>query len=263
MSPKTLFLILIVFQNFINLAQSSFIGKIWVGNNGTYLRADSSIIRFETFSKAHGNTSVVKHYYLIGDTLRILEQEFPSKIYSDFLFDIIQKKTLSLIPLNNSASYLSNLITLNGAQKELRFVDQSIINRKNVEFEKILFNATECYGRCPSMSLEIDQNKKVRFIGIAHTPKKGCFSASLTDELFKQLIEILNLAELDQIQCKERANIDLASYTLEIHYNEKILYLKTCDIPFILDELMNFLLHLPEKIDLTVSENPFTIHFQD
>ena len=131
----------------------------------------------------------------------------------------------------------------------------------SVKFEKIIFNSTECYGRCPVMTLEITNDEKYRFIGGKYSARKGYYYGGIGNGMYNQLLEKLRYAQLDLIECNSNKNIDLSTFTLEVHYNKRIRYFKSCMLPFVLDELKDFLLALPSRVNLIESQEKFEIGY--
>jgi hypothetical protein len=131
-------------------SQMSIANKLWVGQNSEYLLADSTIIRFETFTEKFGNTRVARFYSISGDTLKIVEaNKDESELTSNFVLKIDRNEKMTLTPVNSGASLLTNLITLDGAKENLIYKDIRNFQFDSLKFEKIIFSSTECYGRCP------------------------------------------------------------------------------------------------------------------
>lgn len=49
----------------VGISQVSIANKLWVGENNEIIKADSTIIRFELFSKKFGNTRVARFYSML------------------------------------------------------------------------------------------------------------------------------------------------------------------------------------------------------
>jgi hypothetical protein len=150
-----------------------------------------------------------------------------------------------------------------GVKKELRFTDIHKAYTDTIWFEKIIFNSTTCYGSCPDMTLLVNNNGQVQFTGRKYAVKQGSFNSSISPALLNGLIEILKVCELDKIESNKQTNIDAPTYTLEIHYNGKIKYLKSCMLPFVTDNLLQYLLALPAKLKLEETNNNIDIKFSN
>lgn len=246
----------------VGISQVSIANKLWVGENNEYIKADSTIIRFETFSKKFGNTRVARFYSINTDTLKLVDSNNDeSGLTSNFLVKLNGKSQMTMTPINSGAKQLTNLITLDGVKEKLSYKEIHHFPFDSLKFEKIIFNATECYGRCPAMSLEIKSDENFRFIGGKYSARNGHYSGTISSDQYKQLLEILRYAQLDLVECSSNQNIDLPTYTLEVHYNGRIRYFKTCVLPFVLDDLGEFLLTLPGRLNLIDSPNKFEIKF--
>jgi hypothetical protein len=111
------------------------------------------------------------------------------------------------------------------------------------------------------MSLEINSQRQLRFIGEKNTSKKGFFIGELSMDQYVKLLSVLRYSQLDLIECSAAKNIDLSTYSLEIHYNGKMRSFYTCMLPFLLDDLKDFLLTLPDKVYLIETKDKFEIKF--
>ena len=258
-------LVVLVFLSVIpalGISQVSIANKLWVGENNEYIKVDSTIIRFELFSKKFGNPRVARFYSLSRDTLKLVDSNNDeSGLTSNFLVMLNGKSQMTLTPLNSGAKQLTNLITLDGVKERLSYKEIHHFPFDSLKFEKIIFNATECFGRCPAMSLEIKSDEKFRFIGGKYSAKNGHYSGTISSDQYNQLLEILRYAQLDLVECSSNQNIDLPTYTLEVQYNGRIRYFKTCVLPFVLDDLGEFLLTLPGRVNLIDSNEKFEIEF--
>lgn len=251
------FILKISINGFSQVAISN---KLWVGQNNEFIKADSTIIRFETFTKKLGNTRVARFYSIDRDTLKIVESnKDESGLTSNFLLQLDKNDKLTLIPVNSPASLLTNLITLDGVKQNLSYTEIRKFPFDSLKFEKITFISTECYGRCPVMALEIDDQKRVKFIGIKNSVATGHYVSTLSNTQFENLLKILKFSQLDFIQCGTDRNIDLSTYSVELHYNNRSRNFRTCMLPFVLDDLKEFILSLPQNLNLIESKEKFEI----
>lgn len=247
------------------MCQKLSVEKLWAGNNNLYFIADKDAIRFETFYPGHGNILTAKNYLLIKDTLRIFQNDFHynRSLNADFLITSAKKEEICLTPIDTNAALLTNLITGTGVKKEMRFNDISSIYTDSIRFEKIIFSSTTCYGSCPGMTLHLDSNKQLKFIGRKYAVRQGSFTSVIPGSLIKELIEILKISELDKIESNNQTNIDAPTYTIEIQYNNKVKYLRACMQPFVTDKLLQYLLALPGKLNLVETKNNLDIKFSN
>ena len=71
----------------------------------------------------------------------------------------------------------------------------------------------------------------------------------------------MELSELDKLKTWQQHVMDAPEYTLEIHYNGQIKYLKNFFLPAVTNELIHYLLEISKKIELTNTKSPFKIDF--
>jgi hypothetical protein len=155
----------------------------------------------------------------------------------------------------------SNSLQLSGGKKNIEYRERHLVAQPKIQFETIKFISTNCYGKCPSLTLQIDKEKKLLFIGRRYAIKQGFYTATLSDSLFQSLIGILKLSELDNLKTWQQQVVDAPEYTLEIHYNNKIKYLKNFFLPAVTQELIQYLLEISKKVDLIETKEPFEISF--
>lgn len=242
-------------------AQKVDIKKAWVGDDLEYIKIDSQRVNIEVF----GNYPAQKSYYLLTDTLRLYDQYTLSsegflkehiRNY-DFLITTLTDTNLMLMALD------SNSLRLTGGKRIIDYLERNIVKQPALDFELIKFRSTTCHGTCPSLTLQIDKEKKILFFGGMYAVKQGHYTGTVPDSLFQSLINILELSELDKLKTWEQHVMDAPTYTLEVHYNGKIKYLKNFHLPAVTNELIQYLLKIPEKVELTNTKEPFNINFTE
>jgi hypothetical protein len=235
------------------------IKKTWVGEELEYIKIDSQLVHIEVFGKYPQQ----KRYNLLGDTLRLydiytLSSESFLKEHTrnyNFLIKTLTDNNLTLIALD------SNALGLTDGKREIKYRDRKLIEKSHLDFELIKFRSTTCRGTCPSFKLQIDKEKILLFIGGMFAVKQGSYTGTVSDNLFHSLIEILRSSELDKLKTWEQDVMDAPTYTLEVHYNGKIKYLKNFFLPAITQELVWYLLEIPRKVELTSTNEPLDINF--
>ncbi len=240
-------------------AQKLDIKKAWVGDELEYIKIDSQRVDIEVF----GNYPAQKRYYLLGDTLRLYDKYTTSsdnfsKEYIrnyDYLITALTDTNLTLIALD------SNALELTGGKGKINYRERELVKLPEIDFELIKFRSTTCHGTCPSLTLQIDKEKKLMFFGGMYAVKQGHYTSTVPDSLFRSLIDILKLSELDKLKTWEQHVMDAPTYTLEVHYNGKIKYLKNFHLPAVTNELIWYLLKISEKVELTMTKEPFKINF--
>jgi hypothetical protein len=251
-----LIIIFICFLAFTSvLGQKPSLYNLWVGDADNYLRVDSDAVRVECSSELEGKRYVSQHAYrysVIGDTLRILKPYYYDSSNHDFIINSLSTDELKLTPLNTYSRIFCVADTL---KKVLSFRDQQKIYTDTINFQKVLFSSTTCYGICPAMSFQIDNKKLMKFSGDKFAIKQGFYTAVLSDELYSELLKILAISELDKLENLGQFNIDASTYTLEVHYNNKIKFIKSFRFPYVASELVNFLLEMPKRVELKKAEH--------
>jgi hypothetical protein len=237
-------------------SQNADIKKSWVGNDLEFIKVDSQRVYFEVFGKYPEE----KRYYLIGDTLRLYDKYTTSednfskqhiKNY-DFLIDELTNANLTLTSLD------SNSLQLTRGKKRINYRDRHLVQKASINLEMIKFNSTTCFGKCPSLTLQISKDKKLLFIGRSYAVRQGFYTSTLSDRLYNTLVDILELSELDSLKMWNQVVFDAPEFTLVVHYNGKVKYLKSYFLPAVTDELIRYLLDLPKKVVLEETK-PFEI----
>ncbi len=246
---KTISIVFILLP-FISIGQNVQLNKLWVGDMNNYLRIDSDAIRVNYYWKFENKSYEVKrayHYLFIKDTLRIIESESKKDKFHDFIMKGKNDDHFRLVPLTQ---YSRILAFEQMPQKELAFKSQEKVLTDTVRFEKLLFATTNCYGHCPAMTFQIDNSGLLMFKGEKYAVKQGFYKAKLSNETFSELLSILGMSELDKVENHGNFNIDAPTHTLEIHYNNKVKFVKSAFLPFVLDKLLVFLMTIPNKVEM-------------
>jgi len=236
------------------LSQKIALEKLWIGDANNYLLVDSDAVRVECLYEYQGKKNVTKHayrYFLIGDTLRIVEPEVHGSKNHDFIIKSLTKGELKLSALTANSRILAFTEI---PRKDLAFQDQQGIYTDTINFQKILFSSTTCYGTCPAMSFQIDNTKLMKFSGDTFAVKRGHYTAVLPDQLYNELLNILAISELDKLENIGSFNVDVATYMLEVHYNNKVKLIKSSFFPYVTNKLLNFLVEAPKRVELKEAE---------
>jgi hypothetical protein len=234
-------------------SQKPDITKLWVGDANNYLKIDSDAVGVELFyqyqDKKYASTLGYK-YAVIGDTLRIIEQGSNNNTNHDYLIETLTNDQLKLNSLNNSRILAFTEVE----NKVLTFRSQQNVYTDTISFEKLIFSSTACYGRCPVMTFQIDNKKQMKFSGDRFAVKQGFYTAVLPDQLYTELLKVLAISDLDKLENHGNFNEDLSTYTLEVHYNNKVKFIKSAVLPFVTLQLRNLLLDLPNRVTLKEAE---------
>jgi len=142
-------------------------------------------------------------------------------------------------------------------KKEFIFYNrESLISR--VDFKKITFISSTCFGTCPSFSLEINRDGTVFYQGRIYTKKNtGNFKGKLTDKELYKLRKLMNRSQLLAIDEKWTQNTKSVdnprfNYIVELR-NGKIIEVSTNDQHPILDKLSSYFIDITEIVELEKS----------
>lgn len=103
------------------------------------------LFRFETFTKRFNVIRVAKSYNLIGDTLRLYDNNRVNKVHRDFLINTLIKDQLTLTPIDDNAKDLIRAITLRGNRDKLVFREIHQFYTDTIRFEKIILKTVGGY----------------------------------------------------------------------------------------------------------------------
>jgi hypothetical protein len=127
------------------------------------------------------------------------------------------------------------IISLRKNQLRLAAIDgsdtltfQKIREKNRITPEMISFHSSVCFGTCPSISLDIDSNKNIRYFGGHSSERKGSYKGTISDKNYKVLVRLIHQLPLTTL--KEdyyKHSSDGQSCTIAIRYNGKW---KTCSV---------------------------------
>ena len=209
-------------------------------------------------------------FYLIGDTLSFQKQYYSSatnyeKLYIDRYDLVVTKQTDTSLTLRPTSVLSKNFFN---KRANITFIKQEFNKDKSILFEKIIYHTTSCFGSCPTIDLEIKNDKSVYLKGQFYknnsmfevdSSKSGVFIGKLNDALYAELIDILQTCNLKTLSFPERHGADAPVTTLIIYYNGQRKYLKSMFPPTIADKLIEFLYLVNTKVDLTRTDKIRTI----
>ncbi len=263
---KYFFIILLFFSVNILFAQNNLIQNIWIGEKSECnLSIDSNFILLETKSSYQGTDNYRTVYYQysqLNDTLVLYRDDNDLKERIDllkFVVKIINKNNLELVKVfsnfgDKNFSHFYDYFWSDSINKFNFKVQEKLFNNSIKKFDKILFSASKCYGICPDMRFEINKDKTINFIGGSRSQKKGFFTGNLTDSLYKELIFLLEISEIDKKNFIGNFNSDAPYYAIEVHYNDKVSFTHTSFLPLVYNKLKFFLLDLYLMLDLKETE---------
>lgn len=188
---------------------------------------------------------------IYGDTLSFQNRYTSSndnykKIYVD-RYDLkiirLTNKIIELKPVSEfSKKFFQN-------KDELIFTKQQYATDTSINFEKIIFHTTSCYGNCPIYHLQIDRSQSVLLhaavdytsIFRRDSTAEGYFKGKLSNLSFDKLLSALATCNLQTLKMNEVLCCDGVVYTIIVYYNGQRKYYKTMTPPQIVNELIKTL----------------------
>jgi len=265
---KNLLFILILLATLIVNSQSkassnSLLTKTeWINKDLDYLRFnDGSVVynfdnkKQQVFFDLENKKLSFKVNYRIGGDFKTEEFEFEIKE--------LKKNKLVIVPIikdgkGEKEEYRKLDHTLFSKDKKYVFYNRGVLLSK-VNFKKITFHSSTCFGTCPSVSVQINIDGTVYYKGKEYAGKKGSFVGKLSKNEICQLKNILNRSQLRNLdenwEQKSKYN-DTPKYTYIVElFDGETIEINTNDQHPILDKLSNYLLNINEKVDLEKAED--------
>ncbi|QNA45686.1 DUF6438 domain-containing protein [Lacibacter sediminis] len=244
----------------ISIGQSKAFNRLWVGEFDNYVKIDTNAV-WVNFSYSYEGKKYYHtrgyNYKMSNDTLRIFEGGVSNNATYEYLIREWSDEKLILKVLNQNFRLLASEDSIG---RTLYFTSQSRIFTDTIRLEKLLFSTTNCYGSCPAMTFQIDNTGLLKFKGEVGAVKQGYYQAKLSKEVLNELLLTLGISDLDKIVDHGQFNIDASTHTIEIHYNNKVMYIKTAFEPLVLEKLLSYLLALPARVDL-IEAGSFEFNF--
>ncbi len=231
----------------------------WINKDLDYLRffKDSVIYNFDDikhevlFDIKNKKLSFKVKYAVGGSDLRT--EEFKFKIKE------LQKSKLVLVPIVEKEKLddkgFSKLnYSLFAKEKQYVFYNRGNLLSK-VNFKKITFHTSTCFGTCPSMSIQVNIDGTVYYQGRMYTKEyKGNFEGTLSKNDIYQLKKILNRSQLYDIdknweQKSKYNDTPRYNYIVEL-FDGKTIEINTNDQHPILDKLSDYFTNIPEMAKL-------------
>lgn len=198
---------------------------------------------------------------IIGDTLSFRSEYLSGEDHFkkirtdkyDMLISDSAKSRLVLSPVSDKAKDFFN------NRNKIEFLRAEYNIDKTIHLEKLIYHTTTCFGSCPVVDMEVDENKVIYLQGkfFGHNSRSridslrsGTFMGVLPDSLYNELIFILQTSNLRTLTFPEVRGADAPESTLIIYYNGQRKYLKSMFPPTIARRLIHFLYSLSKNIVL-------------
>lgn len=215
--------------------------------------------KHKLFYNTDKRTFSIKEKYVVAGMLK--EETLTFKI------NYLNKNKLVISPLEKKAeldkkNYRKLKYKPFFTQKEFVFYNvQNLLNPLN--YKKITFKGSTCFGTCPSFTAEVNRNGKVYYQGRIYTKEfTGNFEGQLPKKERVALMKILNRSQLATIHMNWSQNRHVTdqpryNYIVELKNGEKI-EINTNDQHPLLNKLSNYFLAMPEKLELKRSKKKHT-----
>jgi len=234
----------------------------WTNTSLDYLRFDVDTITYNLANKRHDL------YFDLGKKTLTFEERYlvagieKRKEGVKFKIKNLDKNKLIIYPLDQKINLEQEAFKKLDYEpffkkKEIVFFNREKVISK-VDYKKITFLASTCFGTCPSFSLEINRDGTIFYQGRIYTKKyTGDFEGTLGKKGMLKLQNILNKSQLKNIAKNWVQNtkpVDMPRYNYLIELNNgKVLEISTNDQHPILDQLSEFLIDIPNEADLKKS----------
>ena len=232
----------------------------WVNSDLTYLRffKDSVVYNIDNAKHAlifdfKNRKLTFKEKYYVGGTESREEN-------IDFKIKYLNKNKLVIVPVTKKEELAEkNYKKLNSEpffkEEQYIFYNRGQLISK-INFNKITFHASTCFGTCKSMSVEVNNDGSVYYQGRIYTKEfTGNFEGKLNSKDLNQLKNIVNRSQLkvldQQWEQLSRPN-DTPRYNYIVELTDgKLIEINTNDQHPILDRLSEYFLTIHDTAELT------------
>ncbi|MEI9945886.1 MAG: DUF6438 domain-containing protein [Chitinophagaceae bacterium] len=135
-----------------------------------------------------------------------------------------------------------------------------------MQFEKIIFHSSRCYGSCPQIDFQVDSTRNI-FINRKYfkskseedKSKSGSFKGVLDIDTYNDLLQILEKSDYTNLKFPDITCCDGVITTIIIYSNNKRTYLKSMTPPKESSALIAFLHKLGTESELTKISDAITL----
>lgn len=216
--------------------------------------------------------TIGKYLQINGDTLSFQdrytssEDNFSTKRIdrSDFKINLLTDSILSISPISKLASSLFDKDTIQFTKQELA-IDHTI------DFDKITFHSTRCYGHCPIYHLEVLKDGTTRLhreevykkdengLYLLDPLSIGYYTGKISKNKLKELKHHIQTCNLDRLTFNEILCCDGSIETIIAEYNGKRKYLVDMFPPRIASNLIGHLYLICEESALKKTDTIFEL----
>jgi hypothetical protein len=257
---KTVLILCCIVANSQSKSDSLLLTKTeWINKNLDYIRFDTDTITYNIANKRNdlyfdlGKKAITFEERFFNGGAGIKEEGIRFKIKS------LDKNKLIIAPLDSKID-----LDQEGMRKleyEHFFSKKEFVfyNRNKlmsfVDFKKITFISSTCFGTCPSFSLEINRDGTVFYQGRIYAKKHtGNFKGKISDKEMYKLHKLMNRSQLMAInekwnQSTKPVDKPRFNYIVELK-NGELIEVSTNDQHPILDKISNYFISIPEIVEL-------------
>lgn len=237
----------------------------WINLANDYIEINDTITNNNYIGNSVG--AMGKYLRILNDTLSFQDRYTSSEDnYStqridkaNFKINSVSDSFLQITPISDFANKYFNYDTI-------EFIKQDYAINADIEFEKITFHTSSCFGKCPIYHLEVNmlgetklhierfyKKKKTRGYEI-DTLKEGYYFGVISKDELKQLEFSIKTCNLDNLKFDGHLCCDGFVKTIIVNYSGKKKYLKDMFPPRIVNNLIDQLKQIAEKSNLPKTE---------
>lgn len=258
MVKRSLFLLLLTFIFTATFAQKVKIDdERWITKSlgHLYFVGKRVYYNFVGYAGTKSNYAIVNDTLIMADIYHTSSDNFQKQRKEEFKFLIryIDKNRLYLKPVEPNAIKLAGTNTY-------EFTNFKNSYDKNINFSKIYFLSSTCFGNCPQLGIEIWPNGDYHLKAGEHAdPYKGNYSGKLSKNQLDSLNFLLRHSELKKMNAWEQGNqvTDAPNYYFAIDFinNKKKLSITTNEPPLNIIDLVNFMISSYKNVNLAPVTN--------
>ena len=231
----------------------------WINTDLDYLRFDVDTITYNLAGKRHDL------YFDLGQRTLTFEERYAvggiekRKEGVKFKIKKLNKNELVIYPLDKKINLEQEAFKKLDFEPFFKRKEYVFYNRKNViskvDFKKVTFISSTCFGTCPAFSVEINAEGSVFYKGRIYTKEyTGNFEGAINKTEMLKLTRLLNNSQMSNIahnwgQNSKPVDTPRYNYLIELKSGE-VLEISTNDQHPILDNLSSYLIKIPQVADL-------------
>ena len=240
----------------------------WINESSDYMEIGDSIHNGNFIGNRVGNLG--KYFQVIGDTLSFYNSYTSSEDnYSTNRVDGYNFKINALTDTTISISPITELGSRIFKKDSISLIRQDYAIDSSIEFEKITFHTSNCFGPCPIYHLEVNNDGSTKLYKekvykkssknryLVDSINIGYYSGVISKPNLTKLAHHIQTCNLDKLEFDGQLCCDGSIVTLIIEYNGKRKYLKDMFPPRIASNLIDHLYHICEDSNLTKVRSTF------